>query len=28
MSGCCSNSEEPHALPTDHNKRNDAQNYK
>src|SRR6516225_1362342 len=28
MSGCCSNREEPHALPNDHSKRNDAQNCK
>src|SRR5262249_5604015 len=28
LSGCCSNREEPRALPNDHSKRNDAQNYK
>src|SRR5215472_1184156 len=28
LSGCCSNTEEPHALPNDHNKRSDAKNYK
>src|SRR5215468_4688072 len=28
LSGCCSNTEEPPALPNDHNKRSDAQNYK
>jgi hypothetical protein len=28
MSDCCSNTEEPHALPNDKSKRNDAQNCK
>src|SRR5262249_767625 len=28
MSGCCSNRDEPRALPNDHSKRNDTQNYK